>query len=88
MLEINYTSSFLLVQETLPHLKKQKGSSIVLLGSYGAYDLPSIIGHYAITKTMLVAMTKILAKELLDDEIRVNCICPGLIKTKFSSALW
>ena len=60
----------------------------MLLGSYGAYDLPSLIGHYAITKTMLVAMTKIMAKELMDDEIRVNCICPGLIKTNFSSALW
>ena len=88
MLDINYTSAFLLVQEALPYLKKQKGSSIVLLGSYGAYDLPGIIGHYAVTKTMLVAMAKILAKELMDDEIRVNCVCPGLIKTKFSSALW
>jgi len=33
-------------------------------------------------------MTKILARELMDDEIRVNCICPGLIKTNFSQALW
>lgn len=33
-------------------------------------------------------MTKILGKELLEDEIRVNCVCPGLIKTKFSDALW
>lgn len=32
-------------------------------------------------------MTKILGKELLDD-IRVNCVCPGLIKTKFSSSFW
>jgi dehydrogenase/reductase SDR family protein 4 len=47
-----------------------------------------LIGHYAITKTALVALTKILAKELQDDDIRVNCVCPGLIKTKFSSALW
>lgn len=84
MLEINYVSSFLLVQEAVPHLKKQKGSSIVLLGSYAAYDLPQYLGHYAITKTMNVLMSKILSKELLDDEIRVNCVCPGLIKTGFS----
>ena len=88
MLDINYVSAHLLIQEALPYLKKQPGSSIVLMGSYGAYDLPTIIGHYAITKTMLVAMTKILAKELQDDEIRVNCVCPGLIKTKFSHSLW
>ena len=88
MLEINYKSTFFLIQEALPHLKKQKDSAIVILASYAAYDLPSLIGHYAITKTMLVAMTKILARELMDDEIRVNCVCPGLIKTNFSSALW
>lgn len=33
-------------------------------------------------------MTKILAKELLHDQIRVNCVCPGLIKTGFSKPLW
>jgi NAD(P)-dependent dehydrogenase (short-subunit alcohol dehydrogenase family) len=37
----------------------------VIISSYGAYDLPSIIGHYSITKTALVALTKILAKELI-----------------------
>jgi dehydrogenase/reductase SDR family protein 4 len=33
-------------------------------------------------------MTKILAAELATDDIRVNCVCPGLIKTKFSNSLW
>ena len=60
----------------------------MILASYAAYDLPSIIGHYAITKTMLVAMTKILGRDLMKDDVRVNCVCPGLIKTKFSEALW
>lgn len=60
----------------------------MIVSSYVAYDPSSVIGHYSITKTALVALTKILSKELLDDEIRVNCICPGLIKTKFSSGLW
>lgn len=67
MLDINYKSTFFLIQETLPYLKIQPNSSIVILASYAAYDLPNLIGHYAITKTMLVALTKILAKELLDD---------------------
>jgi dehydrogenase/reductase SDR family protein 4 len=85
---INFNSTFFLIQEALPHLRKEKDSSIVIIASYAAYDLPSVIGHYAITKTALVALTKILAKELLDDDIRVNCVCPGLIKTKFSQPLW
>jgi NAD(P)-dependent dehydrogenase (short-subunit alcohol dehydrogenase family) len=62
MWDINFKSTFFLVQEALPHLRKQKGSSIVILASYAAYDLPPLIGHYAITKTALVALTKLLAK--------------------------
>jgi dehydrogenase/reductase SDR family protein 4 len=58
------------------------------LSSYTAYEPSALIGHYAITKTALVALTKLLAKELMDEGIRVNAIAPGLIKTKFSSVLW
>ena len=88
MWDINFTSTFLLIQEALPHLRKQKDSGIVILSSYTAYERPALIGHYAITKTALIALTKLLAKELMDDNIRVNAIAPGLIKTKFSSLLW
>lgn len=42
---------------------------------------------YGITKTALVGLTKALGKELAHNGIRVNCICPGLIDTRFSSAL-
>lgn len=62
MWDINFTSTFLLIQEALPHLRKQKDSSIVILSSYSAYEPPALIGHYAITKTALVALTKVLAK--------------------------
>lgn len=62
MWDINYHSTFYLIQEALPYLRKQKDSSIVILSSYTAYELGSIIGHYAITKTALVALTKVLAK--------------------------
>lgn len=88
MWDINYKAVFFLVQEALPYLRAEKDSSIVIIASYAAYDLPPIIGHYAITKTALVALTKILAKELMDDGIRVNCVCPGLIKTNFSQPFY
>ena len=55
--------------------------------SYSVYDPELTIGFYSITKTMLTVMTRLLAKEFKDDKIRVNCICPGLIKTNFSKSL-
>ena len=41
-------------------------------------------GPYCVTKTSLFGLTKVLAQELATDNIRVNCIAPGLIKTKLS----
>jgi len=36
----------------------------------------------------LINLTKAMAQDWGPDNIRVNAICPGLIKTKFSEALW
>ena len=88
MWDINLISSYLLVREALPYLQKQPGSSIVILSSYTGYSGSNMIGHYGITKTALIALAKTLAKELHNDEIRVNSIAPDLIKTDFSKALW
>ena len=50
--------------------------------------MPAPIGFYNISKTTLIAMMKVLSRELHSDKIRVNCIAPGLIKTDFSRDLW
>ncbi|CAG05759.1 unnamed protein product, partial [Tetraodon nigroviridis] len=39
-------------------------------------------------KTALLGLTKVLAPELAQSNIRVNCVAPGVIKTRFSAALW
>lgn len=39
---------------------------------------------YSISKTTLLGLTKTVAEELAGDGIRVNCIAPGVIKTKFA----
>lgn len=46
-----------------------------------------MLGPYSVSKTALFGLTRVLADELAVDGIRVNCIAPGLIKTKFSSAV-
>ncbi|KIH48054.1 hypothetical protein ANCDUO_21880, partial [Ancylostoma duodenale] len=46
------------------------------------------IAAYALTKTTLVGLTQALAHGLAKDNIRVNGIAPGVIKTKMSEALW
>ena len=41
----------------------------------------------SVSKTALLGLTKCLAAETANDNIRVNCVAPGLVKTKFASAL-
>ena len=42
---------------------------------------------YSVTKTALFGLTKVLAQELATDNIRVNCIAPGVIKTNLSKGV-
>ena len=84
--DTNVKSSFLIARDCHPYLKASKGN-IIFVSSVGAYLPFQGIGWYSISKTSLVALTRVLAKELGGDGVRVNCIAPGVIRTDFSKAL-
>jgi len=77
-----------LIKEALPLMRGVKGANILIISSYAAYEPDMTIAFYSVTKTTLLGMMKTIAKGLYSEEIRVNCIAPGLIKTKFSKELW
>ncbi|GIL73323.1 hypothetical protein Vretimale_4879 [Volvox reticuliferus] len=85
--DINIKSAVLLVQEVLPHLLKRPGASIVFISSVTAFSPPAPIAMYAVSKTALLGLTKGLAAELGPQGVRVNCVAPGIVPTKFSAAL-
>lgn len=47
-----------------------------------------MLGAYSVSKTALFGLTKALSSDLASENIRVNCVAPGIIKTKFSSAMY
>lgn len=69
-------------------MKSRGGGSIINISSVAALTPDPGLGMYSVSKSALNMLTKVLAKEWGVDGIRVNAICPGLIKTKFSQALW
>ncbi|KAH8324027.1 hypothetical protein KR074_007415 [Drosophila pseudoananassae] len=85
--DVNVKSSYMLAKEALPLLRQQKGSSIVFVSSIAGYDAFELLGAYSVSKTALIGLTKAAAKDLAPEGIRVNCLAPGVIKTKFSRAL-
>jgi len=64
------------------------GATILFVSSIGGFNPTPPLGIYGVSKTALFGLTKLLARELGAKGIRVNCLSPGLIKTRFSSMLW
>ncbi|KAG7330401.1 hypothetical protein KOW79_006623 [Hemibagrus wyckioides] len=88
ILDVNVKSSFLLTKLVVPHMEKRGGGSVVLVSSVAGYQPMTGLGPYSVSKTALLGLTRALAPELAHSNIRVNCVAPGVIKTRFSSALW
>ncbi|MBV9617390.1 MAG: SDR family oxidoreductase [Ktedonobacteraceae bacterium] len=81
----NLTGTFLTIKHTVPFLKRQ-GGSIVITASVNGTRVFSNSGAtaYSATKAAQVAMTKMLAVELAQNNIRVNVVCPGATETEIS----
>mgnify|MGYP005986106469 CR=1 FL=1 len=80
VMDLNLTSTFLMVKACLPHLKS---GAIVNLASQAGRDGggPGSVA-YATSKGAVMTMTRGLAKEL-GPNVRVNALCPGMIDTDF-----
>ena len=85
--EVNVKGYFAATRAVVRHIQARKGTgSIVNIASVAGFMAMPLQGVYAMTKAAVVSMTKTLSVELGPD-IRVNAIAPGLIETKFASAL-
>lgn len=75
-LAINLGAPFFLFQAAVPHLIDARGA-MVSVGSSGAFMAPPFTAAYTASKAALVQMTRVLAKEFIDQPIRINCLAPG-----------
>ncbi|KAM9424638.1 dehydrogenase/reductase SDR family member 4 isoform 1-T2 [Pholidichthys leucotaenia] len=88
ILDVNVKSAFLMTKLVVPHMEKRGGGNVIFVSSVAAYQPMQALGPYSVSKTALLGLTRALAPELAQSNIRVNCVAPGVIKTRFSSALW
>ena len=79
---INVRGLWLLSRAVLPHMRAAGGGSIINIAS-----VLSLVGArnrvaYSASKGAVMAMTKAMALDHAAENIRVNCICPGIVETE------
>jgi NAD(P)-dependent dehydrogenase (short-subunit alcohol dehydrogenase family) len=77
----NLTGTFTMIRHTVPVMQAQGGGVIITIGSdmgiVGVPDAPA----YNASKGGVVLFTRAIALDLIKDNIRVNCLCPGITRT-------
>lgn len=87
VIDLNLTSSFLMCQEAIKVMIKNKGGSIINITSVVAHLGNAGQVNYASSKAAVIAMSKSLAREYAKKKIRVNCISPGFIESDMTAVL-
>ena len=82
VLDVNLNGTFLCTKAVLPIMKKKKFGRIVNMSSSAGRSVSTLGGaHYTTAKAGILGFTRALAKELGNDGITANAVCPGLIDT-------
>jgi NAD(P)-dependent dehydrogenase (short-subunit alcohol dehydrogenase family) len=88
ILDNNVIANNRLIHMVVPEMRERREGAIVIISSVGGLRGSAMLGAYAISKAADLHMARNLALELGPDNIRVNCIAPGIVKTDFARALW
>ncbi|PQJ79593.1 SDR family NAD(P)-dependent oxidoreductase [Polaribacter porphyrae] len=88
IIDVNVKAPWSLSNLVLPHFQVNKKGSIINIASVEALTPGFGLGLYSTSKAAILMLTKNQAKEWGRYGVKANAICPGLIKTKFSAALW
>ncbi len=88
ILDNNVLSNHWLIQLCAPGMVARRDGAIVIVSSIGALKGSSVIGAYNVSKAADLQLARNYAVEYGPHNVRVNCLCPGLVRTDFARALW
>lgn len=79
-MRLNLDTAFYSARACLPHLMKQQGT-MVLLGSLASFQAGGEVCGYTTAKHAIAGLTRSMARDFGPKGVRVNCVCPGWIRT-------
>lgn len=85
MFELNLIVPFLLMRESLPHLRRTRGLIVNVSSASGLLPSP-YYATYSATKAGLIALSDSVRIEERDSGVRIVTICPGPVATEFATA--
>ncbi len=88
ILDVNLKGYFRMAKACVESMRQRGGGKIINLASVAGMHYQQGMGIYGISKAGVLMLTKTLAIELAEENIQVNAIAPGFIKTRFSQVLW
>ncbi|HZV72239.1 MAG TPA: glucose 1-dehydrogenase [Conexibacter sp.] len=87
LFDTNAKSCFLLAKHAVPAMRVRGGGAIVNVASVSAYAADPGAAAYAASKAAVVALTRIMALDHIDEGIRINCVAPGGVRTPMLEAV-
>ena len=88
IMDVNVKGYFRVAKGCASSMKARGGGKIINIASIAGLAPQPGMGVYCVSKAAVLMLTQVLAAELAADNIQVNAIAPGFIKTKFSAAIW
>ena len=81
MMAVNARGPFLCARALLPHMRARRSGSIITISSISGKQGDPGLAHYGASKAAAIVFSRALAREVAADGIRVNCVCPGTVRT-------
>lgn len=81
MMAVNAKGTFLIMRAVLPAMIARRAGTIINIASVAGIEGAELLSHYSASKFAVVGLTQAAAKEVAPFGIRVNAVCPGLIRT-------
>jgi NAD(P)-dependent dehydrogenase (short-subunit alcohol dehydrogenase family) len=88
IMNANLRSAYFLSQAVVPTMAAGGGGKIVHVGSINVAVGLHSVSVYGLSKSALAQTTKVMAIEWAEQNIQVNCLCPGFIETELTQPLW
>ncbi len=81
LMNVNVKSIFLSIKHGLEHLRKNRRSYMVNIGSVGSFIGQGVTPAYSTSKAAVLMLSKSIALDYAADGVRCNCVCPGITDT-------